>query len=310
MANGVSWIKLSIDIFNNKKIKQIRKLPEGDAIIGIWLQILCLAGSINDGGMVYFTQDLPYSDEMLSTEFDRPLPLMRLSLKTFVTFGMIEIVNDIMLVSNWEKYQNVDGLEKIRESGRNRQKKFREKQIAQSENLLENKDNVTLHNVSVTLQDNVTVTPSSISVSDTSNCTLNSKGTKVPSTKVKKESISLDTVISAFTENSAVIEAIQAYIEMRVKIKKEPTVRALQQVFKKLEPFDDGQKIIFLDTSTLHNWVDVYTDKTEQSKPFYQNKPTPNFLKPIPDYSQGESSFEQWAREDREKAEREKEAAK
>lgn len=115
-------------MFDNRKIKQIRKLPEGDSLIAIWVQILCLAGQINENGMVYFSKDVPYNDEMLAVEFDRTINLIRLALTTFEKFNMIEIIDDVLLVSNWEKYQSADELEKIREKNRLRQQKFREKQ--------------------------------------------------------------------------------------------------------------------------------------------------------------------------------------
>jgi len=124
----VKWIKISTKMFENRKIKQIRKLPDGDSIIAIWVQILCLAGIVNDNGMVYFTKDIPYTEEMLATEFDRPINLIRFALTTFENFKMVEIVDDILLVSNWEKYQSVDGLEKIREQNKIRQQRFRDKQ--------------------------------------------------------------------------------------------------------------------------------------------------------------------------------------
>lgn len=124
----VKWIKLDKDIFSNRKIKQIEKMPEGDALIVIWLKILTLAGTVNDGGLVYFTRDLPYTDELLATEFGRPLSIVRLALQVFQRFGMIEVVNDFIMISNWEKYQNIDGLEKIREQTRKRVAKYRENQ--------------------------------------------------------------------------------------------------------------------------------------------------------------------------------------
>lgn len=123
----VKWIKMASDLFDNRKIKQIRSMPDGDAIIVIWLQLLCLAASTNDNGLVYFSKDIPYTDEMLAIEFDRPLSTIRMAMSVFVRFNMIEIVNDIMLVSNWEKYQNVNGLERIRENTRKRVARHREK---------------------------------------------------------------------------------------------------------------------------------------------------------------------------------------
>lgn len=129
----VKWIKIATNMFDNRKIKQIRKLPDGDAIISTWVQILCLAGQINDNGLVYFSKDIPYTEEMLATEFDRPINLIRLALTTFEKFEMIEITNDILLVSNWEKYQSVDKLERIKEQNRLRQQKFKENQKLLSE---------------------------------------------------------------------------------------------------------------------------------------------------------------------------------
>ena len=124
----VKWIKLATDIFDNRKIKAIEQMPDGDAIVVVWLKILTLAGTVNDGGSVYFTRDIPYSDQLLATQFNRPLSLIQLALSTFVKFGMIEIVDDIIHVSNWEKYQSVESLDKIREQTRKRVAKHREKQ--------------------------------------------------------------------------------------------------------------------------------------------------------------------------------------
>lgn len=125
-------------MFDNRKVKQIRKMPDGDAIIVIWIQILCLAGEINSNGMIYFSEDIPYTDEMLATEFDRPINTIRMALNVFRNFKMIEMADDVLLVSNWEKYQNVDSLEKIREQNRIRKQKQRERQKL----LLENTEDV------------------------------------------------------------------------------------------------------------------------------------------------------------------------
>jgi len=122
----VKWIKIATDIFDNKKIKIIESMPDGDAIIVIWFKILMLAGNVNDGGSVYFTKDIPYTDQMLATVFNRPLSTIQLALSTFEKFGMIQVVDDVIQLSNWEKYQNVDGLEKIREQTRARVAKHRE----------------------------------------------------------------------------------------------------------------------------------------------------------------------------------------
>ena len=125
----VKWIKVSTDMFNNnRKIKQIELMPEGDAILVIWLKLLLLAGNINDGGAIYLTPEIPYTDEMLANELRKPLTTVRLALSVFEKYGMIEIVDDILMLSSWEKYQSADKLAEIREKNRIRQANYKKKQ--------------------------------------------------------------------------------------------------------------------------------------------------------------------------------------
>ncbi len=124
----VKWVKLATNIFDNRKIRQIECLPDGDAIIVTWLKLLCLAGNINDSGYVYFTKEIPYTDQMLSTQFNMSLSTIQLALRTFEQFGMIEVIDNILHISNWEKYQNIEGMEKIREQNRIRKQRQREKE--------------------------------------------------------------------------------------------------------------------------------------------------------------------------------------
>lgn len=129
----IKWIKITTDIFDNRKIRQIEAMPDGDTIIVIWLKLLILAGDVNDNGLVYFTKDIPYTDQLLSTQFNRPLNTIQLALRTFQQFGMIDVVDDVICVSNWEKYQNIEGMERIREQTRKRVAKHRElKRLADS----------------------------------------------------------------------------------------------------------------------------------------------------------------------------------
>ena len=124
----VKWIKIVTDVFSNRKIKQIEMMPEADSVIVIWFKLICLAGNVNENGLLIITKDIPYTDEMLAAEFRRPLNTVRLALEMFIRFGMVEIIDDVMMVSNWEKYQNVESLERIREQTKKRVGRYREKQ--------------------------------------------------------------------------------------------------------------------------------------------------------------------------------------
>lgn len=45
----IKWIKLSVNMFDDEKIKLIETMPEADTIIVIWVKLLALAGRSNMG---------------------------------------------------------------------------------------------------------------------------------------------------------------------------------------------------------------------------------------------------------------------
>ena len=124
----IKWIKITTSIFDDEAIKVIEQMPEGDAILVIWFKLLVQAGIINDSGLVYFKKDIPYTEDMLAIVFHKPVTLIRLALTTFEKFGMIEIAdNQSILIRNWEKHQNVSGMEQVREYNRLAKRKQRQK---------------------------------------------------------------------------------------------------------------------------------------------------------------------------------------
>ena len=136
----VKWIKICTDIFDDEKILLIEALPEADAIIVIWFKLLCLAGKHNNSGVFMMNDKLAYTDEMLSTIFRRNINTVRLALNTFESFGMIELIDNVITIPNWEKHQSLDKLEQAREKTRIRVAKHREKQKL----LAKNECNVTV----------------------------------------------------------------------------------------------------------------------------------------------------------------------
>ena len=124
----VKWIKITTDMFDDEKIKIIQSLPEGDSILVIWVRLIILAGKTNANGYVYINENLPYTEETLSIIFNKPISIIKLALQTFSSLKMIENDIDGIYLINFEKYQNIDGLDRIREQNRLRKQKQREKQ--------------------------------------------------------------------------------------------------------------------------------------------------------------------------------------
>lgn len=147
----IKWIKITTDIFDDEKIRLIDALPDHDAILVIWFKILALAGKNNRNGLLMMSDKIHYTDEMLATIFRRPLNTVRMALGIFEQFGMVEIIDGIIALPNWEKHQNIDGMEKIKTQTRNRVARYREKQ-----------KNLALGNVTC----NVTVTESNATEED------------------------------------------------------------------------------------------------------------------------------------------------
>ena len=124
----VKWIKITTNMFEDEKIDFIESLPEADSILIIWIKLLTLAGKNNLNGYIFLTQNIPYTSEMLAHKFRRPLNTVKLALETLQRLEMIEFNGNTLKISNWEKHQNIEGLEKIREQTRKRVAKYRENQ--------------------------------------------------------------------------------------------------------------------------------------------------------------------------------------
>ena len=124
----VKWIKITTDIFDDEKILLIESLPSADSIITIWFKLLTLAGKQNNNGVFLMNDKIAYTDEMLSTIFRRDLQTVRLALKTFQEFGMIDIVDGVITIPNWNKHQTLDSYEAKKERDRIYQANRRKKQ--------------------------------------------------------------------------------------------------------------------------------------------------------------------------------------
>lgn len=145
------WIKLATDIFENEKLLLIESMvdskSEADSIFVIWFKLLTFAGKQNNSGVFIMGNKTPYTEKMLAAIFRRKESTVQTALQIFEQFGMIERINDVITIPNWEKHQSLDKFESAKEKTRNRVAKHREKQKA----LATCNDDVTQCNVTVTL---------------------------------------------------------------------------------------------------------------------------------------------------------------
>lgn len=93
--------------------------------------LLSLAGRCNASGMIFLTENIPYTNKMLADELGFEESIICIALSTLERFGMISRDENMLIsVNNWDEYQNVDGMERIREQTRKRVAEYRERKKA------------------------------------------------------------------------------------------------------------------------------------------------------------------------------------
>jgi predicted phage replisome organizer len=120
--SDVKWIKLNVEMFNNRKVKHLRKLPEGNNLVLIWVMLLTIAGRCNADGRIYLTEKIPYTSKMLADELEFEESTVHLALQSLESFEMIFMDNGYITITGWEEHQSNDRLADIRERDRERKR--------------------------------------------------------------------------------------------------------------------------------------------------------------------------------------------
>lgn len=128
MADNIKWFKLTNTMFEDEKIEYLESLPDGDAIITIWVKILCLASKCNNYGDLTITKEMPYTVDLLSIKFKKTPKQIEYALTIMAKLNMVDLADDIISVSNWAKYQSISGLESMKEYNKIKQREHRERQ--------------------------------------------------------------------------------------------------------------------------------------------------------------------------------------
>lgn len=128
----VSWIKLSTNIFSNRKVALLLNERDGDTYFRIWIQLLTIAGQCNSNGKLIIGENSPLNVQQLSKILGKSIKKVGEILNKFIELKMLIFENNCYEIRNWGKYQSADKLEEIRKNNRERQRKFREKSKMQA----------------------------------------------------------------------------------------------------------------------------------------------------------------------------------
>ncbi|MGG7178301.1 phage replisome organizer N-terminal domain-containing protein [Clostridium paraputrificum] len=123
---GMAWIKSMTNIYESESMRLLDVMPERDTIHYIYSRLKIQAGRTNDGGYIYYREGVAYTDEMLSTIFNRSVNSIRLALNTLENLGLVEVTEDKYIkIIDWEREQNVKAMDKAKEKNRERVAKHR-----------------------------------------------------------------------------------------------------------------------------------------------------------------------------------------
>lgn len=138
-------------------------MPEKYTIITCWFKLLCLAGKSNNSGVFVLNDKIAYNDEMLASIFRMPVSSVRLSLNTFQNFGMIELIDGVITIPNWDKHQSLESYEKKKEYDRQyqAQKRLEQKEIVK--NRTTNRTNIVLLDKDIDIEEDKDIEKKEIS---------------------------------------------------------------------------------------------------------------------------------------------------
>lgn len=124
----VSWIKLDVDLFDNRKAKRLRRLDCGDAALLTWIFLLVTAGKCNDGGRVFISEGEPYEVEDIADELGYDPQITALHLAHMERLDMIHTDElGFIHICGWEDHQNTDRLAELRTQHNERQRRYMER---------------------------------------------------------------------------------------------------------------------------------------------------------------------------------------
>ena len=140
----VKWIKMMVGMFDGmsfKKIKRAKVAGESfrDKLTAVWFELMDLAGRCNHDGAFVSSAGIPLTNlDDIAVQIDRDEEELKLCMAFYIKEGMVTVSNDVYAISNWGVYQNIEGMEKIREQNRIRQANYKAKQKLLSGNVTGN----------------------------------------------------------------------------------------------------------------------------------------------------------------------------
>lgn len=89
------WLKLDKDFFTRADIRVIEGMPNGRDYVYFYIKLLC--ESTSHGGSLRFSEEVPYTEEMLASVTNMNIDIVRSALKILQSLKLLVIGEDFTI---------------------------------------------------------------------------------------------------------------------------------------------------------------------------------------------------------------------
>ncbi|MCU7195519.1 phage replisome organizer N-terminal domain-containing protein [Turicibacter sanguinis] len=239
------WLKLKKDFFKRHDIQIIENMPNGKDYVLFYLKLL--VESVDHEGGLRFNETIPYNEQMLATITNTNIDTVSNAMKLFRELGMVEILDDETIYMN--EVSKMLGTETYwaQKKREEREKKKLPKpampQIGQCPIDVQGKSNVSKQEIEIELDIEKEL-----------------EKDKDKKKKKKPADANFTSLFSSYTTNQELIETLNDFVAMRIKIKEPATERAMKSILTRLNQLaqNDEEKIQILENAIVGNWKGVW----------------------------------------------------
>ncbi|MTN43974.1 hypothetical protein GMB51_02530 [Turicibacter sanguinis] len=239
------WLKLKKDFFKRHDIQIIENMPNGKDYVLFYLKLL--VESVDHEGGLRFNETIPYNEQMLATITNTNIDTVSNAMKLFRELGMVEILDDKTIYMN--EVSKMLGAETYwaQKKREEREKKKLPKpatpQIGQCPIDVQGKSNVSKQEIEIELDIEKEL-----------------EKDKDKKKKKKPADANFTSLFSSYTTNQELIETLNDFVAMRIKIKEPATERAMKSILTRLNQLaqNDEEKIQILENAIVGNWKGVW----------------------------------------------------
>jgi phosphopantetheinyl transferase (holo-ACP synthase) len=140
---NVSWFKVNANFDKDDRVAFVERNRNGGVAIYHYIKLNCIAARCNQDGGIFITEKIPHTAKTLAKQWGCKEITVKNSLELLISAGLLEVIENVLYISDWYITQSTDKLEEIRKNSRLRQQRYRDNQRLAKEQMLQNR-NVTV----------------------------------------------------------------------------------------------------------------------------------------------------------------------